>query len=107
MSEEQFSRIRQEVEECPQLKVVLPSDLLTLPEDLASVLRRAFRAGTITLAELADGFGLEPAQAEVVAKHLIQKGFLHRKRVPGAKVYSARFGGRANQPKRGLLKKLF
>jgi DNA-binding MarR family transcriptional regulator len=107
MNEERFSQIRQELEECPQLRQVMPSDLLTLPEDLAIVLRRAFRAGTITLAELAEGLGLEPAQAEVVANHLIHKGFLHRKRVIGSKVYSARFGGRANQPKRGLLKKLF
>ena len=107
MSEEQFSRISQELEECPQLRVVMPSDLLTLPEDLALVLRRAFRAGTITLAELAEGLGLEPAQAEVIAKHLVQKGFLRKKRVPGAKVFSARFGGKVQQPRRGLLKRLF
>ena len=107
MNDEQFDRISQEVAACPQLKVVMPSDLLTLPEDLALVLRRAFRAGTITLAELAEGLNLEPARAEVIAGHLVQKGFLHRKRIPGAKVYSARFGGRIKQPRRGLLKKLF
>ncbi len=106
MSQERLELIRKELENCPPVRFVMPSDLIMLPDSVETVLRRAFRQGRVKLSELAEGMQLEFREAESVADTLIQKGFLHKQEGEGEAVYLARFGGRSNPPGGGLLDKL-
>jgi len=105
MSVEQFERIRQELETCPQVSVVKPSDLLMLPRTLRTVLNQAFREGKVTGEQMALGMALEQSEADEVIAILVQKGYL----CPSpqeADVYIARFGGLSSRSGGGLLDRL-
>jgi len=105
MSAEQFNKLRQELEACPPRSYLRPSDLLMLPRQVEIALTRAFRAGKISLAEMAEGLGLELAEAQIISDILFQKGFLHKSEQEGS-VYTARFGRMKTRPAESPLDKL-
>lgn len=105
MSAEQLERVRLEVEKCPQVNIIRPSDLLFLPRILRTVLNRAYRDGRISITELALGLELDTTEARTIAGLLVEKGYLQ---LPTAKssFYKARFGTQANRSGRSPLDKL-
>lgn len=106
MSMEQFERIRQELETCPQITVVKPSDLLMLPRILRTVLNQAFRVGKISTYEMAHGLELDTSEVETIAGILVQKGYLQKPSNDEPDVYTARFGGVSSRSGGNLLDKL-
>lgn len=105
MSMEQFERIRQELETCPQISVVKPSDLLMLPRILRIVLNQAFRVGKISAEEMARGLELDPSEIGAIADILVQKGYLLKSPEAG-EVFIARFGGLSSRSGGSLLDKI-
>jgi hypothetical protein len=106
MNAEQYGQIRFELENCPRLLSILPSDLLLLPSALQDLLNLAFREGRLSLAGLAEALGLDPLQAGELAGLLVEKGFLQASPPDPGPVYSARFTGHIRRPGGSPLDKL-
>lgn len=106
MSMKQLKRIRMQVEACPRVSVVKPSDILFMPRPLKTTLNLAFREGKITIADLARGLELKQTEAKVIAGILIQKGYFQLSPEGEEITYIARFGGLGSHSGGSLLDKL-
>jgi hypothetical protein len=106
MSWEQYEQVRREVESCPPVRIVMPSDLLLLPPSVKAVLTPAYREGKVSLLELAQGFGLELVEADAIAGLLVQKGYLRQAVAEPGPLFIARFGGHGSRSGTSPLDKL-
>jgi hypothetical protein len=105
-SSERMQRLRRELEDCPTLSRVVPSDLLILLDPLLSTLQLAYRQGRISVNELASAMELDPAEARIFAARLIEKGYLLAALPEEPDTYLARFSGRITRPGGSPLDKL-
>jgi hypothetical protein len=103
MSTARFDFLRQEIDKCSRVEFLLPSDLLSLPTEVADVLQRTFRVNGADLAGLADTLRLEPAEAETIVGLLVDKRLLYPEEVDGKTIYKVRFSGRTTRPRRSPL----
>jgi hypothetical protein len=70
-----FQDLQQQLAKVQPVKGIAPVDVLSLPDSLASVVRKMMRGG-MTLSALADELGLPLDQARQVGDAMVEKGYL-------------------------------
>jgi hypothetical protein len=106
MSAERLETLRKVVENLSPTRVLLPSDVLGLPDDIAFLLNTVHRGGGMALPELAALLGLEPAEAQEIAALLIERNYLHLEEAPEGPRYLVKYGGRVTAYRQSPLDKL-
>jgi hypothetical protein len=71
-----FSHLRKELTEVPQVNGIVPVDILNLPEEIGVVVRGMVRDRAITSVELADALEISEKEALTAAEILVEKGYL-------------------------------
>ena len=91
-----FADLEQQLAQLQPVKGIAPVDVLSLPDWLASVVRKMMRGG-MTLSALADELGVPLDQARQVGDAMVEKGYLTSEGAESDgvtyKVYFARMRG--------------
>jgi hypothetical protein len=72
----EFDQLQTELLALPQVKGLVPVDILSLPSSMGQAIRGLVRKKTITSGELANAIGISEPEARQAAGILVDKGYL-------------------------------
>lgn len=86
-----FDRLQAEIEANERGDGISPVDLLDLPSEIATLIKRIIRLNGMRLTQVAQELGATPEQAQQSLDELVAKGYVRRVEVKGELWYKARF----------------